>query len=162
MEIGQCLMIKTKDRRKFFTHEKNFTPLLEFSKAFKAEISVVKVENAEILDLAQLAPAICDAGYKQPEPRSYEVLEVKLPQVKRNRQQILETARSIKQFIKKQFLEQSKVTLKDLAKTLCNYNLTLACLCNHLAQVRKELISEGWQVEKTGGGKYVLKNKTGT
>ena len=62
----KCLLLETKDKRKFFTHEKNFLQLIEFSRTFNAEISVVKMEQTELLDLKDLAPAICDAHYKKP------------------------------------------------------------------------------------------------
>lgn len=51
-----CLLIETKDKRKFFTHEKNFIQLIEFSKAFNAEISIVKLEEGSVLELEELAP----------------------------------------------------------------------------------------------------------
>jgi hypothetical protein len=77
-------MIKTKDRRKFFTHEKNYLPLIEFSKVFNAEISIIKAKDAEVLDLDELAPAICDANYIQPQPEEYDILKV-VSKKKRNR-----------------------------------------------------------------------------
>ena len=61
----KCLLIQTKDKRKFFTHEKNFVQLIEFSKTFGAEISMVKLEEGPILELKELAPAICDPSYKK-------------------------------------------------------------------------------------------------
>jgi hypothetical protein len=69
-------MIETTDRRKFFTHEKNFPMLIDFAKTFNAEISVVKLEEGQILDLAELAPALCDAGYRRPRS-SYQLIETK-------------------------------------------------------------------------------------
>ena len=48
----KCLMVETKDHRKFFTYPKNLNQLTEFYKTFGAEISVVKVEDdTEVLDL---------------------------------------------------------------------------------------------------------------
>src|SRR5262252_7159655 len=109
-------MIKTKDRRKFFTHEKNFPQLIEFSKTFKAEISVVRVDEADILDLSALAPAICDANYAA-KKTSYELVEVKLPVLPRNtRPTILRTAARIKQHILAKFLGGEAVSLKELKK----------------------------------------------
>jgi len=43
-------MIELKDRRKFFTHPKNLPELIEFSKTFGAELSVVRTCE-ESLDL---------------------------------------------------------------------------------------------------------------
>jgi hypothetical protein len=149
-------MIKTKDRRKFFTHEKNYIQLLEFSKLFKAEISVVSVKEAEVLDLSQLAPAICDANYVQSQPVEYEVLEVKVAQNRRTRKDILRTAKKIKNHIRQKFLGGELVSLQNLAKTFRKHKVTLACLCNHLTQVRTDLAADGRKVIKVGGGKYLL------
>src|SRR5688572_11083080 len=116
MKDGQCLMIKTKDRRKFFTHEKNFIQLLEFSKMFKAEVSVVAVKEAEVLDLEQLAPAFCDATFVQPQPAELTILEVKLSQNRRNRRAILKSAKKITAYITKKFDSGDVVFLKELTR----------------------------------------------
>ena len=154
MKDGQCLMIKTKDRRKFFTYEKNFIQLLEFSKLFKAEVSVVAVKEAEVLELEQLAPAMCDATYVQSQPQELKILEIKLPQQRRNRQNILKTAQKITAFIEKKFLAGEVVSLSELMKKYKNLNVTSACLCNHIALVKKRLLDQGMQFIKVGGGKY--------
>jgi hypothetical protein len=156
MKDGQCLMIKTKDRRKFFTHEENYIQLLEFSKLFNAEISVVSVKEAEVLNLSQLAPAICDANYIQSQPVEYKILEVKVAQNRRTRKDILKTAKKIKSYIRQKFLAGELVSLQKLAKTFRKTKVTLACLCNHLTQVRTDLEQEGRTIRKVGGGKYVL------
>lgn len=144
-------MIETKDKRKFFTYEKNFAPLIEFSKVFKAEISIVKVDEAEVLDLAQLAPAICNKDYNI--NASYEIIKVKLPQ-KRTRETMIKTAKKIKKHINKKFLNHEIVSLKDLKKSF--KNITAACLCNHIALIRRHLEKTGYTVSKVGGGKYKL------
>ena len=79
--MNQCLMIKTKDNKKFFTHEKYFPQLIEFSKTFGAEISIVKIKDNNILDINELIPAICNANYKNDE--SYELVTTKIEQKKR-------------------------------------------------------------------------------
>lgn len=156
MKDGQCLMIKTKDRRKFFTHEKNYVQLLEFSKLFKAEVSVVAVKEAEVLDLEQLAPAMCDATYIQSQPVEMKILEIKLPQNRRDRQSILKNAQKITNFIKKKFLAGEIVSLRNLIKKYSKLNITSACLCNHIAIVRKKLEENGGKFVKIGGGKYQM------
>jgi hypothetical protein len=144
-------MIETKDKRKFFTHEKNFTPLMEFSKLFKAEISIVKVDEAEVLDLQQLAPAICDKNYHI--NANYKILKIKLPQ-KRTRKTIIKTAKKIKKYIKLKFLNHEIVSLQELRKLF--KNITTACLCNHISLIRRHLENTGHIVSKIGGGKYQL------
>ena len=73
--MNQCLMIKTKDNRKFFTHEEYFPQLIEFSKTFGAEISIVKIQDNNILDINDLAPAICNGNYKN--EANYELVKIK-------------------------------------------------------------------------------------
>jgi hypothetical protein len=160
MRDYQCLMITTKDRRQFFTHEKNYVQLLEFSKLFKAEISVVNVQQAEVLDLAQLAPAFCDANYTPEKRPKFEVLEVKVAHRKhRNRQDILRMAQSIRASILRAFRRGEVVSLQKLRKKYAKHDLTLACLCNHVTQARKELEQMGYQVVKVGGGKYQMSGR---
>lgn len=159
MKNGQCLMIKTKDRRKFFTHEKNFIQLLEFSKLFKAEVSVVAVKEAEVLELEQLAPAICDATYVQSQPQEMKVIEVKLSQNRRNRQKILKVAQKITNYIEKRFIAGDVVGLRELMVKYKKLDITSACLCNHISLVRKRLEAKGHTFDKIGGGKYILARK---
>ena len=150
----QCLMIKTKDRRKFFTHEKNFPQLIEFSKTFKAEISVVRVQEADILDLSALAPAICDANYAT-KKTNYELVEVKIPVLPKNsRPKILRTAARIKEYILARFLSGEAVSLKELKKRFKRHKLSTPTLCNHIARVKQELRQKGFHFTKIGAGAY--------
>jgi len=159
MRDCKCLMITTKDHRKFFTYEKNYMQLLEFSKLFGAEVSIVNVKEAEVLDLAQLAPAFCDANYIPEKRPNYQVLEIKLPQrKKRKRQDILKMAQVIQGHISKAFLKGEVVSLKKLNKKFAEEKLTLACLCNHVAVAKKALEEKGYRVVKVGGGQYQIAN----
>jgi hypothetical protein len=74
--MQQCLMIKTKDKRQFFTYEKHLPQLIEFSKIFNAEISVVKIDGEKILDLEELPEAICNSAYKN--KSKYELISEKI------------------------------------------------------------------------------------
>ena len=150
----ECLLVKTKDKRKFLTEEGNLSMLKEFSETFKAEVLLVKTDSSqEILPLKKLAPAFCDSSYdSKPE---YEMISKILP--KRTRKSILKNASLIQKFIKKQLLDGKIVSLKNLKKKYKeNYGVTDACLCNHLSAVRKELENEGHKVTKTGAGSYQL------
>ena len=121
---SQCLMLKTKDQRTFFTYEKNYIPLLEFSRLFKAEISIVSVQEAEVLDLSELAPAICDVSYTQTPPIGLSVIEIK--SCVQNRQKILKSAKKIADFIENLFKSGDVVCLKELK--LKFDNVSVACL----------------------------------
>lgn len=157
----QCLMIKTKDKRKFFTHEKNLPQLLEFSKTFGAEISTVKVSEAEILDLKELAPAICDTNRAGKSPK-YEVVEVKVPiPSKCSRCKTLQIAKKIKEYILGEFSKGEKLSLKDLKKRFKRYELSTSALSNHIARVRIELAITGVKIKRIGAGTYQMEDATG-
>ncbi len=151
--MERCLMIRTNDKRKFFTKEENFPQLIEFSKTFKAEISLVKAENAQILDLAELAPALCSpVSSRTPQ---YELIEIKLPKIKKTRKNILAIAYKIKKYIKEKFLSGEIVSLKDLKKKFKKYNLTTSCLCHHINITKAELALTH-KIEKIGAGTYKI------
>jgi hypothetical protein len=79
------------DNKFLFTHKKNLPELVEFSRAFGAEISLVKPEtpaSVKILNLDQLAKKICDPTPEE-KPPNYAVIEKKLsPVVKAKSHQI--------------------------------------------------------------------------
>lgn len=61
----KCLLIKTKDNRKFLTHEKNLQSLIEYAKTFKSEIELVEIEKGtKVLELKGLTVALCDPNYQ--------------------------------------------------------------------------------------------------
>ena len=145
-------MIKTKDQKKFFTHEKNLPQLIEFSKIFRAEISIVQIpETTEILTLEQLAPALCE---KKQQKSNYEVIRV--INKKQKRQNIIKRANLIQKTIKNLLSNVKIVSLKQINKKLKKHKLTTACLCNHFRIARKALENQGFQVVKIGFGKYKL------
>lgn len=149
----KCLLIETKDRRKFFTHEKNFVQLIEFSKTFNAEVSVVRLEEGPVLELEQLAPAICDPAYKKPKVQ-YELIETKLTKNHRTRNHILRAAKQIRKYITDKFQTREVVSLKELKRKFKRHKLTDAALCNHIRRVKEELATQGYKLVKVGAGKY--------
>lgn len=149
--MKQCLMIETKDRKKFFTYEKNFPQLIEFSKTFNAEISKVQIPSeAEVLELEELAPALCE---KKSQKVDYKILESKLcPKI--SRRKILSRAKKIQHYIYKKLLKGHTVTLKDLMKKF--KELTSACLCTHFKLTRDKMMLENHRFIKIGGGSYKI------
>lgn len=156
MKNYQCLMIETQDKQIFFTHEKNYNFLIEFSKACGAEISVVKVKEANVLDLIKLAPAICNtpSSLKKPE---FEIIEFKISKPKKDRSRMLRNAQKIRQHIKDILLSGNIIRLSDVSKKFKQYNLTLACFCNHLKAARDELTKHGHVVKRIKHGEYRIK-----
>ncbi len=152
-----CLMLKTTDERKFFTHKDNFPQLIEFAKTCKAEISVVKANNVKVMELPELAKSICNHGTQSDLPQ-YEVVEVKLPEVANPRKKLLEHANIIYSYVKDNFLQQKIVSLSDLETEFKDFGLSKAALCNHIARVRTELTDKGYSITKVKRGQYRVTN----
>ena len=149
----KCLLIETSDKRKFFTHQKNFGPLIEFSKSFKANIMLVDMTGGELLDLEELAPAICSTSTKN-QKIEYQVLANMLTSSKNTRKNLLSQSDKIQKFIIKTFKQGGVVDFKQLKKKFRNLALSDAALCNHVKKSRDRLAAEGYKFEKVGAGKY--------
>lgn len=154
--MKKCLMVETKDQRRFFTDPRNYDHLVEFGKTFGAELSMVRAEEPDILDLMSLAPAICDTSYEVINKPVFEVVEIKLPKMQRERKTLLRQANTVKKWIKSQLLEGNSVKLAEVRKRYKRYRLTMQAFCNHLADVRKNLMSEGHEVKRVGHGEYKI------
>jgi hypothetical protein len=143
------ILIKTIDDRKFLTHEKNFDLLVEFAKTFSAKMYLVKSKSSYVLQLKKLASALCNMNYKE-EIGDFEIIKQKFPIKHRMRSKTLKNANEIRNFIKKKFIAKETVSLKELKKKFKKYQLTLACLLNHVKYVAIEL----GNVTKMGRGLY--------
>lgn len=148
----QCLLIETNDNRKFFTHEKNYGQLIEFSKAFNAQISTVKIEKGPVLELEELAPAICDPTFTK-QNYKYEIIETKNPRRTRGKTN-QEASILITKYIEERFTSNKEVSLKDLKNKFKNYNISDATLRNHFRKTKTELESKGYKFEKVKVGTY--------
>ena len=155
--MNQCLMIKTSDNRRFFTHEKYFPELIEFSKALKAEISIVKIQDDNILELEELAPAICNGTYKN--NTDYELIaqfkniKSELPN---KREQTLARAAKIKNYIENRLLNEKNISFNNVLQEFLDYKLNKATISNHIARVKSKLEAKGYKIERIGKGKYRL------
>lgn len=150
----QYLMIETKDQRKFFTYRRHLPQLIEFSKTFNAEISVVRTDE-EPLDMLSLAENLCSDNYEIHKP-SFEIVEIKVGQ-KRSKKKLTHNAKIIRKFIQRELLAGKPVRLCGLMKRFKRYGLTKPTFCNHFTAIRKELASQGFLIEKTGQGEYMRK-----
>lgn len=146
----KCVLIKTNDDRQFFTHEKYFIQLIEFSKAFNAEISIVKLEEGSVLELEELAPAICNSNYTKSKLQ-YSIIKRK--NVK-TRTEILHIAKQVKKYIFEQFQSRNSVSVKDLKNKFKKYNLTDSALCNHIRRVKQEFEKDGFKIIKINANQY--------
>jgi hypothetical protein len=151
--LKKCLMLETQDHRKFFTHQKNLPDLIEFSKIFNAEISIVRT-NEQPIDLISLAEVVCDNN--ETHKPDFEILEVKVSRLKRNRRKLIKQAKVIRKWIKLQLVDGQTVCTKSIIKKYKKYGLSPSAICNHFTEVRKELTKEGFRVKNEGRGNYRL------
>lgn len=148
----KCLLIETNDNRKFFTHEKNYGQLIEFSKAFNAQISTVKIEKGPVLELEELAPAICDPTYNK-QNYEYEIIETKNPRRTKGKSN-QEASILIIKYLEEKFTSKQEVSLEELKKKFINYNLSDATLRNHFSKTKTRLENDGYKFEKVKVGTY--------
>ena len=148
----ECLLILTKDNKKIFTSKKNLKKLKEYAKIFIAEISVVQVKEAEIMDLDEVASIIVED--KKVKSDSVEYTVISTEHEKKQRTKILNTAAKIKSFIKKEFVSGHKVSVNNVLEKFKKEEITNACVCMHLKSVREELIAAGIEIEKIKHGVY--------
>lgn len=154
--MTRCLLIETKDHRKFLTHEENLPKLIEFGKTFGAELSVIKTEEVpEILDLRHLAPALCDSDYSVEIPE-YQIIKVMIERNNRPRKRLIKQASVIRDWIREELLAGRALQLAAIAKRYKKYDLSIQAYANHYSTVRGELVAEGYKVEKIGHGIYKL------
>lgn len=153
----QCLMIVTPDKRRMFTQQKNFRQLVEFANTFNAEISVVKIEEGEVLDLEALAMAISDPVYTQ--NCSFEQLEARIvPESKKTFMRKPKKSNEITDYVKDLFLNGHLVSLREVLSHFADRDISSSYICSHISRVRKELEGLGYRIIKVGGGKYRMAN----
>lgn len=162
-----CIMIRTGDQRKFFTHEENYPELIKFSKTLGAEISLVEIENEiedeneepKILSLDQLAPAICNTSYNIKCPE-FKVVQIKVPRAGRKkkltgRAKMRENASRVRAYVESELLLGNRISLKEVSKKFNDLDLSAATVCNHISRVRQELDEKGYKVKKEGSTYFI-------
>jgi hypothetical protein len=75
----------------------------------------------------------------------------------RTRRKILAQADILSSHVRQEFLAGREVSLLDLENKFKDFSLSKPALCNHLARVKKQLISEGKVIVKLKRGVYSLK-----
>ena len=147
-----CLMLETPDKHRFFTYEKNLPELVEFSRAFGGDVSVVKVKDADVLDLQDLIPELCNPTRRR--------FKFELIHTKSHKRTVFQVAHHVRKQVRKVFLAGKTVVLQQMYQRFNKkYRLGLSTVCNHITAVRKQLMAEGVEIVKVGGGKYRVASK---
>lgn len=134
----KCILIETKDKRKFLTYEKNLDQIQLFAQIFEANIKKVNSKEGKILDLKELASALCEVPNKK-EEKNYNLIEEKTKNkiIKKQKPSI-----AIRNFIYQQLASSKNVSIKELKEKFKNYNLCDATFYNHLRKVKENLKSQ--------------------
>jgi hypothetical protein len=154
----KCLLIETKDKRKFFTHKKNLVQLTEFAKTFNSNLFIIELERGEILELEKLALAICDPNYKKNEgvytikEQIREIKEVKATRTVKNERADL--GEKIRNFIITEFTAKKPISIKKIKNKFKKHEMSDATLYNHLRKAKAELENQGYKFLKIKAGIY--------
>jgi hypothetical protein len=151
----KCLLIETRDKKRFFTHKKNLIQLNEFSKTFNSDLFLVEAKDAAILELEDLAKELCNLEYKNKECEFKIINQIKIKEkenkVKNN------IGIKIQDFIKKEFLEKRPISIKKIKSKFKKYSISDATLYNKMKKVKSELEKKGFKFLKIKSGVYKTK-----
>lgn len=159
-----CILLKTKDKRKFFTFKNNLNSLIEFTNFFNAEIKFVKLKEGEVLELEELASAISNPEYsadsKYVELKDAVTIQIgsdlwKEDKKKKSRKERIRRAGIIRNYIRKEFEKGNKVELSKVKSRYKRYELSSACFSSHISTVKKQMEELGFYIKKVGAGKYI-------
>lgn len=157
----KCLLIETKDKRKFFTHKKNLIQLNEFSKTFDSTIFIVELINGKILELEDLAMAICSPEKLENECEYKIINQVKeksqKPKAQKQKTQKINIGLKIQEFIKKELIEKRPISIKKIKSKFKKYSLSDATFYNKMKKVKLELERKGFKFLKIKTGVYKTK-----
>jgi hypothetical protein len=143
----KCLMIETKDKRKFFTSKSNFMQLSEFIKVFKPNVFLVDMKKGEMLELNEIASLLCETEYKKETEHQYEIVEeIKIEEKKSSRNKV--DSQKIKEFIKKELLNKKTISIKKLKNRFKKYELSDSTYYNQIKSVKMELSKQGFKFIK--------------
>lgn len=156
----QCLMIETKDQRQFFTNEENKLQLLEFCKTFEMKMSIVKVSQAEILDIADLPKAFCNGAkvsdvkcelIRQITP--FTPIDINIPLVRSRKEQVA-NAKKLRMSIRNKHTTGNVIRNSDLATEFQDFGMSATSIDVHHCTVREAMTLEGYVFERKGVGCY--------
>lgn len=150
-----CILLRTADKRCFFTYKKHLKHVTEYFKTFGAEVFLAKAVDLHVLDLKELVQALCDPSNNQNGVK-HTIVEKLYPIKVKSRTDSREAAKEIKGYIVTQFKSGEAVSLKRIKKEFQELDLTDSCLSNHLSRVRREFEEKGHQIQRIGLGKYRL------
>lgn len=154
-EKMKCILIETNDKRKFLTYEKNLNELKNFIDIFQVKITKVDQIKGKILDLKDLAVALCEVSNKKDD------VEYK-PINQKDNKKITSSKKSctlIRSFIYNNLIKNKPVSVKDLKQKFNHFDLCDATFYNHIRKVKEVLEKQGIEVKKISPGNFKANSK---
>lgn len=146
-----CVMLETKDGRKFFFKKTALVSLKAFIKNFPANIFIVETDAENVKSIKENVKLICDQSYK---PEDVEYKTINSPQILSKRVKSVK----VREIIKKNFIKNKKITFKEIQYIFRKVNISASSLNQYFAQIRNELESENFKINKIKNGCYVILN----
>lgn len=145
----KCLMVEY-DNRVFFTDLKHRKLLLEFSRVFKAILTEVNINEAEVhLDLESLVKSFCDPNYTADKTTAVkEVFDKKTKEIFNK----LDKPSEIEDSIRKQFISGNEVVVQNFYKVWSEVHYPK--VYNTIMKVKDKLEKDGWDIRRIGRGVY--------
>lgn len=106
-----CLMLTTKENRKFFISRKYLKQLIDFSENFGCNISIVKTDTKNIKTIQDFIKLLCNQNYTD-NNSSYVIMKKNLQLKKRQNTK----AKKIRDTIEKTFIQNQKTSLEEIKK----------------------------------------------
>ena len=153
-----CILLRTSDKRCFFTYKRHLRHVTEYFKTFGAEIFLAKAYNLHVLELKDLVQGLCDTNKNQ-NGVEHTIIQRLHPIKAKSRKEMQIAAKDIKQYIESRFLDGEVVSLKKIKSKFQDLDLSDSCLSNHLSRVRKELEDSGKEIQRIGLGKYKINHR---
>lgn len=150
----KCILLETKDKKKFLTEEKNLEYLQNFINAFEINVKKVIAKQGKILTLKELASILADPLATK-ESLEYNPTSDKISHKKNSQQK---PAILIRSFIYSQLCNNKIVSLNDLKEEFKKYQFSDATFYNHLRKVKESIEKQGFEVKKISPGKYKKTN----
>lgn len=129
----KCLLIETKDKRKFLTEISNLPLLKEFIQKFQIKTSKVIAEKKDILSIDELAKELCESGKNK---------ELKYQKTKKEKV-------SIQDFVLEKIKNKENITLDSIKKEL-KTNVSDQTLYYHIRKAKSKIENKNFVKIKEG------------
>jgi len=152
----RCLHLALPDARQFFTEAENLLVLIEFARTFRAEVSLVELEEpSQVHDLDTLVAMLCAGTPTAPLP-NHKLVEVKIKGDLASLQQRgrRERAAEVTSYARSALAERGRCSSAELQAKFPD--LAKAVLSNILNRTVQRLRRENFDVVREAAGVYRL------